>query len=313
MFSVNISQAKRISIVTYLEAQGFKPVGFQTGEHLYLSPLRKEKKPSFKVREGVGNEGEDLWFDFGLGGEAGGDIIMLAQQLHNLSSTSEALKHLADYADSSVKYASPKTVSSQKSFFDQTNPSIEILGKPKPLNHFVILKYLREKRCIPDVISKQYLRLVYYQHKNKPSDKNYFGFAWQNQSGVYEIRGAGEKPFKSVTGKKNITVIPSKSSSGNVYIFEGMLDFLSALVMKRAMTLDGIVIVLNGSSMVKRMIPVLEGRDIDTIHVFTDNDAAGEQAHQKIKELYPNEKILKHTFYDSFKDVNEYVVNKFKA
>jgi 5S rRNA maturation endonuclease (ribonuclease M5) len=91
-----------------------------------------------------------------------------------------------------------------------------------------------------------------------------------------------------------------------------MLDFLSALVMKRAMTLDGIVIVLNGSSMVKRVIPVLEGKDINTIHVFTDNDAAGEQAHQKIRELYPSEKILKHTFYDSFKDVNEYVVNKFK-
>lgn len=306
MKSINIAQAKKISIVAYLAQMGHKSVKFEGGQHLYRSPFRDEKKGSFYVKDNAGKDGEDLWFDYGLGGDAGGDIIRLAQLLHNFSSVSETLTHLADYSSEYfIKKINPSF--NQQSIFDTNNSKIEIVGSPMPLNHFVLLKYLREVRKIPDHISQRYLSMVYYTH-DKAQGKKYFAFAWLNQSGAYEIRGAGEKSFKSISGRKDITVIPYIGQSHKAFIFEGMLDFLSALAMKKTSSLDGIVIILNGSALVKRILPILENKSIEIIHSFMDNDTAGRQATNRIIELFHDTEVIVHTFYHEYKDVNEYWV-----
>lgn len=308
--NITIAQAKRIGIVAYLSEIGHHPVGFKQGEHLYLSPFREEKKPSFRVREGAGSSGEDVWHDFGKGGKSGGDIIVLAELLHKCSSTSDALQHLAEFENLQQMKPNQNVSISQNSLFDQTNPSIEIVGSVRPLHHFVLLKYLREVRCIPDNLAKQYLKLIYYQHKRTSSNNPYFGFGWQNQSGAYEIRSAGEKPFKSVTGRKDITVFPPDSDSKKVYIFEGMLDYLSALVIKKVKTLNGLVIILNGTALVKRIVPILEERNIEELHTFMDNDTAGQDALKTIHSLYSDTNIIAHTFYEGYGDVNDYLMNR---
>lgn len=311
--NITIAQAKRIGIVAYLSEIGHHPVGFKQGEHLYLSPFREEKKPSFRVREGAGSSGEDVWHDFGKGGKSGGDIVVLAELLHKCSSTSDALQHLAEFENLQSLESNQNVSISQNSLFDQTNPSIEIVGSVRPLHHFVLLKYLREVRCIPDNLAKQYLKLIYYTHKRSLSDKPYFGFGWQNRSGAYEIRSAGQRQFKSVTGKKDISVFYPSSSSDKVYVFEGMLDYLSALVIKKVNRLNGLVIVLNGTALVKRIVPVLEGRNIGELHIFMDNDTAGQDALQTICNLYPDANLIPHTFYEGYDDVNDYLVNRSEA
>lgn len=303
----DISEAKKLSILAYLQRQGFSPVHKQTGEFLFLSPFRDEKKPSFRVREKSGRDGEDLWFDFGLGGDSGGDIISLAQKLHNIQTIDEVLKHLLIFnIDSFGEQKTALQLDNEKPDFKK--PSITILGEPKQLNHFVLLKYLRLERKIPDNISQQYLSLIYYKHLNTHNDKHYFGFAWKNNSGAYEIRGSGYNSFKSVTGQKDISIFPFNTESGNIYIFEAMLDYLSALVLKNQIKLDGIVIILNGASMIQRVESYLKDKFIMNIHVFTDNDEAGNQALSTLQAGFKKQNIIKHDFYDAYKDVNEYLV-----
>ena len=65
---MNTIEAKRIRIVDYLRLLGHEPVKVRGGQYWYLSPLRKEDTPSFKVNDRL-NE----WYDFGL--SEGGSII----------------------------------------------------------------------------------------------------------------------------------------------------------------------------------------------------------------------------------------------
>src|SRR5688500_15513868 len=67
MENLNISNhdVKQIDIVNYLEKLGYKPAKVTKNDYWYLSPLRDEKTPSFKVNKSI-----NCWYDFGLG-EAG--------------------------------------------------------------------------------------------------------------------------------------------------------------------------------------------------------------------------------------------------
>ncbi len=307
----DITEAKKVSILSYLQAYGFDPVKKETGEYLYLSPFRIEKTPSFRVREKMGTQGEDLWFDFGLGGKQGGDIISLVQKLHQIHSIDEVLKYLKAYKAGFIVGGVLTSAIYKKNSDENTwNPSIQILGDPKPLNHFILLKYLREERKIPNEISQKYLSLIYYQHSNSTNKKHYFGFGWLNESNAYEIRGAGRNPFKTVSGKKDLTIFRSKPKSGNIYIFEGMLDYLSALVLKNSETLNGTSLILNGASMISRVEASLKDVEIERINVFTDNDQAGQQAYLTLQKMYENTNIVKQNFYKGYKDVNEYLIAK---
>lgn len=309
MKSITIEQAKKIGILPYLEKMGHYPVKLQNGEYIFRSPFRTEKKPSFRVRERVGEKGEDLWFDFGLGGQSGGDVIRLARLMHRLADVSAALNHLAEYENLRPLQINHMTSDIPPPISNPASSSIQIMGEPRPLQHFVLLKYLREVRKIPDHLAQKYLKLIYYTHKNANPNQKYFAFGWKNQSGAYEIRGAGKQAFKSVTGKKGITLIPPHSENKDIYIFEGMLDYLSALVIKKTSNLNGLVIILNSTALVKHLVSILENREIDIVHLFMDNDTAGRDATAQIKALLPNTNIKVHTFYKGHKDVNDYLVS----
>lgn len=302
---MNVKQAKEISIIQYLAQLGHNPVRFQRGEHLFCSPFREEKKPSFFVKENAGNEGEDIWNDFGLSSDQnGGDIIELVKIQEN-TDTKGALEYLEDYAG----YRVPRIYRPQSNtLFDKTPSDIEIIGSPKPLHHFVLLKYLREVRCIPDVVSKYYLKIVWYKHK-KAGDKKFYSFGWLNQSGAYELRAANNN-FKSVTGKKDVTYIaPKQKSCKSLYIFEGMLDFLSALVIKGQLVLDAHIIVLNTTTQIKKCLPYIERIRPNCIRTFFDNDAAGQKAYESLESSISDEYALERmTFYDDYKDVNDYLM-----
>ena len=179
----------------------------------------------------------------------------------------------------------------------------------RPLNHYVLLKYLREERGISEAIAKQYLKLVFYDNKNR---KGLFGIGWQNDSKAWEIRSAGQNDFKAVTGAKNITPIPNHLSPSNYYLFEGMLDYLSALMLKKSSILNGQVVILNSTSMVKKVIKLLQGPSIENLYTFFDNDKGGNEALEKLKQFIDPKIIRSQTFYQGFNDVNEYWVHTLK-
>jgi DNA primase len=84
--NINCNQAKKIDIVTYLENLLVKPTKVTGSDYWYLSPLRLEKDPSFKV-----NRKLNVWYDHGIG--KGGNLIDLGILLFNCS-VSEFLEKL---------------------------------------------------------------------------------------------------------------------------------------------------------------------------------------------------------------------------
>jgi len=306
--SITTQQAKKISIVQYLLQRGHKHHLTRRGEYWYLSPLRKEKEPSFAVKEGAGSHGEDLWDDFGFGG--GGSIIDLAMAMEKLTSVPQALSHLSRYySGSNITTQTPKPQQNTSLFRGSKESSIKNIVV-RPLNHYVLLKYLKS-RGIGQKNAQKYLRLVWYENSGR---KNLFSFGWQNMSGAWELRSndVNGRSFKAVTGKKDMTMIPQQPGTvetGNVYVFEGMLDYLSALELKGTDLLNGDTFVLNSTTLVSRFIAMLDKKQYKTIYTFFDNDDAGQKALNKLQTTqHPD--IRQQVFYEGFKDVNDYLVSK---
>lgn len=69
-----IPHSNRISIRDFLARRGIQPKYERSGYGMYLSPLREERTPSFKV-----DYVRNLWYDFGLG--EGGTLLTLVMRL----------------------------------------------------------------------------------------------------------------------------------------------------------------------------------------------------------------------------------------
>ena len=169
---MNISQAKLINLVDFLEQEGHKAVKQKGRIYWYNSPIRSENTPSFKV-----DSSRNEWYDYGLG--EGGDILDLIKGLYNVKTTSEALTILAPKSNSFInaiyhrKDAPPKRQES-----GQMHNVVY-----HPLTHQALLSYMM-KRKIDVNLSRVYCCEVHYDLR----DKHYFGIAFRNRIGGYEIR-----------------------------------------------------------------------------------------------------------------------------
>ena len=81
-----IPYSNRISIRDFLAWRGIQPKYERNGYGMYLSPLREERTPSFKV-----DYVRNLWYDFGLG--EGGTLLTLVMRLERCDSR-EAVRRL---------------------------------------------------------------------------------------------------------------------------------------------------------------------------------------------------------------------------
>ena len=87
----DIRHIKQISIRYYLAERSLYPTKDNPRYGLYLSPLREEHTPSFKV-----DYEQNLWYDFGLG--EGGSIIDLVMCME-LCDAGEAIQRLERHID----------------------------------------------------------------------------------------------------------------------------------------------------------------------------------------------------------------------
>ena len=83
---MTIAEAKQVRIVDFLARLGHHTQHIKSGQHWYLSPLRNERTPSFKVNDRI-NE----WYDFGEA--TGGDLVELAKYICRTDCVSEALAY----------------------------------------------------------------------------------------------------------------------------------------------------------------------------------------------------------------------------
>lgn len=272
-----IQAIKRLPILTYLAERGLHPTKDNPRYGLYLSPLRKEHTPSFKV-----DYVQNLWYDFGLG--AGGSIIDLVMRLERCN-FAQALRLLG--SDERTPMAVPVPLS-----VPPTVPVLRLLSDI-PLRHPALVGYL-SSRGIDPAIASACCREVHYA----VGGRNYFAVGFRNEAGGWELRS---ERFKGCVSPKHITTIDNRSDT--VVAFEGFMDFLSYLSMEKQLQTDAAV--LNSVVNLLKAVPFLER--YATIHAFFDNDEAGRKATADLKRLCPNSTVIDRSrLYREYKDLNEY-------
>lgn len=274
-----IQDIKRLPVRDYLSEQGLRPTKDNPRYGLYLSPLRKEHTPSFKV-----DYMQNLWYDFGLG--VGGSIIDLVMRLEKCDFT-QAVRLLGSGERTPIAVSVPSSGS-------QTVPTLRMLSDI-PLRHPALAGYLSSRRIDP-AIASACCREVHYA----VGGRNYFAVGFRNDAGGWELRS---EQFKGCVSPKRITTIDNRSDA--VVAFEGFMDFLSYLSMKPDEWQHIDVAVLNSVVHLPKAIPFLDRHA--TIHTFFDNDDAGRKAVAELKRLCPNSTVADQSFlYRNHKDLNEF-------
>jgi hypothetical protein len=320
------TQAKQLNLPDILAKLGHQPVRTTKNgnERWYKSPFRQEAKSSFHTSF---INGKWIWNDFG---DSGGNVIDFILRHQNTSSVSEALTFLDglfptfSFQNQDTKPQSqlkPPQKSTQ-SFPSQTPnnlPSITQKAAPssklifleaKPLASKLIFSYLKSRK-IPSEIAKEYLALVRYRNRDRPSAKPFFAFGQQNIAGGWEIRSAadGTAKFKSALIKKDITVHPgSEEGRGAVSVFEGMLDHLSLLVFLKVIRLRGDVIILNSLSSYESAKAYITSKTYTKIDLFLDNNAAGQATTATFSSDFPGIVTDRRKTYEDFPDLNDALI-----
>lgn len=292
-----IKEIKSIPLADFLSRLGHEPTARKGTRLWYKSPLRQEHTPSFKVETTL-----NCWYDFGLG--RGGNIIDLAAELYQ----STDLRHLMRCIADSFPVPSVPTVAS---YFlceakrqgwlapSHSAPSMERF-EVVPLEHRALVAYL-QKRGIPAHIAKANCKEAHYSVNGKP----YFAVAFENVSGGWELRN---RYFKGCRGRKDISYLPwaRDGPSAECAVFEGFIDYLSALTLGIISGAD--TIILNSVVNVNKAVPFLRG--YKTINCYLDNDTAGQTALSELTAIYGSIVIDRSTLYSEFKDVNDWLRNK---
>ena len=213
---MTIAEAKQLRIVDYLASLGYHPQSVISKQYWYLSPLRDERTPSFKVNDRL-NE----WYDFGAA--TGGDLVELGKYLYRTNSVSEVLACIGRHENAApiqrvrIPGTAPRPVEADMK---------DVLVVP--LQHHALLSYLHS-RGIDGDIGRMFCREVHYELRKR----RYFALAFGNAAGGYEVRNPY---YKGCIRCKDISVIRQShgETQNRVCVFEGFMDFLSYLTLKQA-------------------------------------------------------------------------------
>ena len=151
---MNISEAKKISIVEYLKQIGYSPVKIRNGQYWYLSPLREENTPSFKVNERLGE-----WYDFGIA--EGGDLIELGKHLYRTDDVRTVLSIIERNCEALPKMQK-QTVFLQPRSVEDDMTDLRVM----PLGHHALLSYL-QSRCVDIGIAQTFCKEIHYTLRRK--------------------------------------------------------------------------------------------------------------------------------------------------
>jgi len=275
---MNIIEAKKTHLMDYLFANGHNPVKISRGSAWFLSPMRQEKEPSFKV-----HLFKNIWYDFGIG--EGGNLIDLVMKLKRVN--------LPD----AVELISQNPYALREQYAELSDePGRIMINRIQPLANPALIQYLQSRRVSLRFCHK-FLKEAYYTVHGK----QYFAIAFENNRGGYELRNAY---FKTGSSPKFVTTIPGIDSE-RVNVFEGFMDFLSCCTYYNRIPTSK-TIVLNSLSFLPRIEFTL--KNAIAINLFLDNDPAGRTATYKINKKFKVVKDWAPVIYPDHKDFNEFLM-----
>ena len=293
---MNCAQAKTIPISTLLASMGMMPVRTDSRGMYYRSPWSAsgDRHPSLQV-----SPDGHAFHDWSCGRH--GSIIDMAMLLAGTTSVSDALTLIDRAVHIVIPPQTTRISSDAAAHKKKKEPGLVITGV-YPLRSRTLLGYLWG-RGIHREIAAEYCSEVYYYMKDRP-DRRFYAVGWRNDSGGYELRNA---IIKLAAAPKDITTVNDLSSCP-FYVFEGFVDYLSAIQLGIVNPERSNAIVMNSTAMIRRAIDALAVSGPAEIICLLDSDDAGHMATELILEAFPRA-IDCSSFYGQlkYKDVNEYL------
>jgi hypothetical protein len=284
---ISIDEARHIDMVDYLSKLGHSPSKIRNFDYWYLSPLREEKTPSFKI-----NRKLNCWYDHGIG--KGGSLIDFAILYHNYT-VGEFLREVNGNFS-----LHPQPHINTKETEENIETKIEILSE-RHLSSHALERYLSQRK-IPLGIAKEYCKEVSY----KLNDREYYSIGFKNDAGGYELRN---QYYKASSAPKDIRTFSTKAKE--VMVFEGFFDFLSFIaIQQKAGQNETDYLILNSTSFFEKARPFMEQHE--HIRLYLDHDKTGQNFTRyalSLSKRYKDESQL----YKNYKDLNDWTVNMGKV
>ena len=291
---MNINQAQQIPLATLLARLGHTPVKAYKGgvELAFRSPFRQETTASFFV-----NVNKNVWNDFG---DSGGTLLDFVMRYKG-TDVHGALSYLENiFGNSFSAFDAPiktPSVSEAQKSENLILMQIKSFGTSPSLT-----KYIIEERKINSTVANRYLKEAHF--KNTESGKHYFAAAFANDSGGFEIRNAF---FKSSINGKDTTFLKGENSE-SIAVFEGFIDFLSFLTLKKLRQPETDVLILNSIAFKNKAVSFINNQNYDSIDMWLNNDKAGKETLHFFIENTNCAVVPQNHFYRDFNDVNEFLV-----
>ena len=282
---MNCKQFNSIKLEEVLVSLGHHPTKQNEKEAWYRNPFATENQASFKL-----DKRNNIWY------------------LHSEGIGGNNIDFMKKYLKSSVKEVLEWTEKQNFSSFQQQNVIHSINSKPnyqiteiKKLQNEHLKSYLHQRG-----LSKVVYPLVKEIHF-RIGEKNLYAIGFENFSGGWELRNSF---YKGSLLKKDISILNFNNENQNetgkrIVVFEGFIDALSFVEMKPFFKSD--VLVMNSISLLNRTKEYL--KNYSEIHLFLDNDKAGETCKNSILKSFPEAKDHSE-IYALHKDLNDYLKSK---
>lgn len=278
---MNCKQFNSIKLEEVLASLGHLPIKQNEKEAWYLNPFGTETQASFKLDKKL-----NLWYLFseGIGGN-NTDFMMKYQKT--------SLKEVLDW----VEKQNFSSFQPQNDIHLKKSTSNYQITEIKELQNENLKNYLHQRGFSQNVYP--FIKEVHFTIR----DKKLYAIGFENLSGGWELRNSF---YKGSLLKKDISVINlnnDQEKNMNVVVFEGFTDALSFIEMKRFF--KGDLLVMNSISLLNKTKEYL--KNYLDIHLFLDNDRAGENCKNSILKSFPKAKDHSKIYFPH-KDLNDYLL-----
>ncbi len=291
---LSIVEAKSLDMVVYLESIGFFAQKIRGYDYWYLSPLRGEKTPSFKVARKL-----NFWYDHGIG--KGGNLVDFGVLFYRCS-VKEFLQKLGETPAPNFSFHPP--VSSTPSFPESEEKKL-LITSVYPLTSPHFYHYI-SRRKINLEIAKLHLKEVAFELNGK----SFTALGFENNGGGYELRN---EHFKGSSSPKDVTLIGGDHVD-TIAVFEGFFSFLSYLSLEQKTKEENNIslseeqtnfLVLNSLSFFEKSRSIMESHH--SVSLYLDRDAAGIKATTQALDWSQKYKD-KSSLYKGHKDLNDFLI-----
>lgn len=280
---MNCRHFNTIPLEEVLVSLGHLPTKQNEKEAWYLNPFSTETQASFKL-----NKRNNVWYlhSEGIGGN---NIDFMMKYLK--ASVKEVLEWAEKQNFSSFQ--------SQKDYHSKSSSLNYHITEIKELQNENLKIYLQQRGLSPTVYSL--VKEVHFAI----GEKKLYAISFENLSGGWELRNSF---YKGSLLKKDISILNFNNENQNetgkrIVVFEGFIDALSFVEMKPFF--NGDLLVMNSVSLLSKAKEYLQ--NYSEIHLFLDNDKAGEFCKNEILKSFPEAKNHSE-IYALHKDLNEYFV-----